>query len=261
MRSQGGYGNECQIITFPLNYEASVSFGLLLIKLFEMYEPQWQSKDVIVLFYDDSQTFVEGDEETVVIGQNYGRNIKQFLDNYYVGHDSFRKKDMRRILDDNKKVNGRCGYIRNGFPFVFRDYKFNKFSFHVDGVNGKLSDIDSFSGVKEVFNKEGLQVEVGSPPYFKHNPFLSWASNAIVPTKTAGFRARYLDFLNAVMTAVGLPAVYRESTFLQMAESLKNQLIGKIHMPHSHMIDFGIQATTMEAYFKPVKGEKFTPIE
>ena len=84
---------------------------------------------------------------------------------------------MRKILDNENKINGRCGYIRNGFPFVFKDYKFNRFSFHVDGVNGKLSDIDSFSGVKEVFNKEGLQVEVSSPPFFKHNKFLTWVSN------------------------------------------------------------------------------------
>ena len=34
-----------------------------------------------------------------------------------------------------------------------------------------------------------------------------------------------------------------------MAESIKNGLIGKVHLPHSHMIDHGIQAFTYEAQY------------
>ena len=37
LRSEGGYGNECNILSFPLNYEASVAIGLSLVQMFEKY--------------------------------------------------------------------------------------------------------------------------------------------------------------------------------------------------------------------------------
>ena len=32
-------------------------------------------------------------------------------------------------------------------------------------------------------------------------------------------------------------------------ESLKNSLVGKVHMPHSHLIDHGVHALTFEGVF------------
>ncbi len=34
---------------------------------------------------------------------------------------------------------------------------------------------------------------------------------------------------------------------MNMLESLKNLMIGKVHMPHSQMIDYGIHSATFEA--------------
>jgi hypothetical protein len=45
---------------------------------------------------------------------------------------------------------------------------------------------------------------------------------------------------------------------MEYLESLKNALTGKVHYPHGHMIDKGIQAVTIEAVLetKKKKGEK-----
>jgi len=37
--------------------------------------------------------------------------------------------------------------LRQGFPLLFKDFDFNKINMHLDGVNGKLSDIDYYHTV------------------------------------------------------------------------------------------------------------------
>lgn len=53
--------------------------------------------------------------------------------------------------------------------------------------------------------------------------------------------------LNAV-TSVFLEkeANAKGGTILQMLENIKNQYIGRPHMPHSHMIEYGIHAVTLK---------------
>jgi len=58
------------------------------------------------------------------------------------------QEEVKHLLDDNLQIHGRCGYIRQGFPFIIKDYKFNKFNFHLDGNNGKLSDIDYYDATR-----------------------------------------------------------------------------------------------------------------
>jgi len=71
--------------------------------------------------------------------------VEEFLKWYYMGHDELKDPgDVKSLLDDSKQIHGRCGYLRQGFPFVFKDYDFNKFNLHLDGLNGKLSDIDYY---------------------------------------------------------------------------------------------------------------------
>lgn len=60
--------------------------------------PQWLSKDVIVLFYDDSEE-VKGKEP--IIGENYSKNVEAFLKNYYMGHERFSPNDLKALLDDD----------------------------------------------------------------------------------------------------------------------------------------------------------------
>lgn len=69
LRAQGGYGNECNIMTFPLNYKASVAVALTFLDEWHRQSPQWLAKDVVVLFYDDVSD-IEGKAEAKV-GENY----------------------------------------------------------------------------------------------------------------------------------------------------------------------------------------------
>lgn len=43
---------------------------------------------------------------------------------------------------------------------------------------------------------------------------------------------------------------------MSLLESLKNSFIGKIHMPHSPMINFGLHALTFEAVYSPSVAKK-----
>jgi hypothetical protein len=43
--------------------------------------------------------------------------------------------------------------------------------------------------------------------------------------------------------------VYRNENLMFMLENLKNSLTGKVHMPHSYLINKGIHAVTIEATF------------
>jgi hypothetical protein len=62
----------------------------------------------------------------------------------------------------------------------------------------------------------------------------------------------YLDFLEAFMALLEKKAPCRFTNMLQLAESVKNGLVGKLHLPHAHMIDHGIQAITYEAQYNQV---------
>ena len=43
---------------------------------------------------------------------------------------------------------------------------------------------------------------------------------------------------------------------MSLLESLKNSFTGKIHMPHSPMINYGIHALTFEAVYSPSVAKK-----
>ena len=83
-----------------------------------------------------------------MIGENYSKSIKEFLSNYYMGHERFSEFNLKSLLDDDKLIHGRCGYLRQGYPFIIKDYDFNKLNLHIDGLNGKLSDIDYYDAAR-----------------------------------------------------------------------------------------------------------------
>lgn len=68
LRSPRGYGNECNIMTLPINYKASVANGLTFFDVWDKQAPNWQAKDLIILFYEDS---------------DYALSVKEFLEVYY----------------------------------------------------------------------------------------------------------------------------------------------------------------------------------
>ena len=64
--------------------------------------------------------------------------------------------------------------------------------------------------------------------------------------------------MEAIVRAINHPDFNRHENVMYYLESLKNALTGKVHYPHGHMIDKGIQAVTIEAVLesKKKKGEK-----
>jgi hypothetical protein len=55
--------------------------------------------------------------------------------------------------------------------------------------------------------------------------------------------------LGELLPHVGGEPVNKQGTVMSLLESLKNSLIGKVHMPHSPLIDHGIHALTFEGIF------------
>lgn len=55
-------------MAFPIDYKASVVTGLTLIDTWIRNSPSWQSKDLIILFYED---------------MDYALTVKEFLSKYY----------------------------------------------------------------------------------------------------------------------------------------------------------------------------------
>ena len=107
-------------------------------------------------------------------------------------------------------------------------------------------------------------LEVSAPAYFKKNNAISWLTNIIAPGGKKGdeggqsrqargsgpsIRDYYLDILDQLLVLIEGKRVNRQGTVMSLLESLKNSLIGKVHMPHSHLIDYGVHALTFEAVF------------
>jgi len=106
LRSKDGYPGECNLISAPLNYRASVTYLLTFVELMSKHQPDWLSRDLVILFYEQS---------------DYSTAVKEFLDAYY-------HKGLTRLR-------GRCGYLRQSFPLVIKDNDFTKISMMLEGVN------------------------------------------------------------------------------------------------------------------------------
>jgi len=83
-----------------------------------------------------------------------------------------------------------------------------------------LSDIDYYDTVKDVIEKEGIQISVAEPRYFKGNPF----SN--IPVKT---------FLPEILKQIGV-LTNEKGSLVSMFDAIKNAFTGKLHFPHPHFI-------------------------
>ena len=90
---------------------------------------------------------------------DYSLSVKEFVDAYYT-------------TDSDERIEGRCGYLRQGFPFIIKDYSFTKVSLMVDGINSQLSDIDFYDAVRKSIKSTSLSYDVTLPAYFRKNPFI-----------------------------------------------------------------------------------------
>jgi hypothetical protein len=68
LRSKDGYGSECNVITAPLNYNPGITYLLTFVELMGRREPHWLSKDILIIFYPET---------------DYSFAIQEFLDIYY----------------------------------------------------------------------------------------------------------------------------------------------------------------------------------
>lgn len=214
VRSPRGYGNECNLLALPINYKASVVAGMAFVDTWVKRQPKWQSKDLLVVFYEEL---------------DYAIGIREFLESYH------------QQTGSGSRIEGRCGYIRQGYTFVFTDYEYNKFSLFVDGVNAQFSDIDFYDSTREGLARQEWKFDFSLPYYFQLNPYLERVSKAL----TAYVRELFIVGLDSVMTAFFEKEANSKGTVLQMLENIKNQYVGRPHLPHSYMIEFGIHAITL----------------
>ena len=54
LRSKDGPGLECIALAVPLNLKAGLAHALTFVEMMVFRKPDWQSKDLLVLFYEDS---------------------------------------------------------------------------------------------------------------------------------------------------------------------------------------------------------------
>ena len=82
---------------------------------------------------------------------------------------------------------------------------FNKFNFHLDGINGKLSDIDYYDAAMQMVTEQKFPVETSAPAYFKRNKVISWLTNVLAPSDPRAFSIRdgFVGILGAVLEVVG----------------------------------------------------------
>jgi len=73
MRTKDGPGQECNTIALPLSHKPGLVYMLTFVELMSTLEPKWQSKDLLFLFYEDS---------------DYSFAVQEFLDSYYQSQDS-----------------------------------------------------------------------------------------------------------------------------------------------------------------------------
>jgi hypothetical protein len=68
LRSKDGQGHECNIITVPINKKPSIVNLLTFVELMHLRKPNWQSLDLMVLFYHET---------------DYSLSVREFLDGYF----------------------------------------------------------------------------------------------------------------------------------------------------------------------------------
>ena len=113
IRSKDGPGQECLALAVPLNQKPGLAHILTFLDLMVLSEPKWQSKDLLILFYEET---------------DYAFAVKEFLNHYY---------SSKKTSSDpfQTKIKGRCGYIRQAFPIIINDYDFTRVSLILDGAN------------------------------------------------------------------------------------------------------------------------------
>ena len=70
-------------------------------------------------------------------------------------------------------MHGRCGYIRQSFPLVIRDYDFGKMSLVLDAPNSQLSDIDFYDAIREAIESSKSFTYDLAYNYYRKNTYIT----------------------------------------------------------------------------------------
>ena len=106
---------------------------------------------------------------------------------------------------------------------MIKDYKFNRISLLIDGVNGQLSDIDFYDGVRRVLQStHTISFDITASSYFRKNPFLQRAISAM-----SGISASYLELLHNLLRSLELDYSSKGS-LSSLMEVMKNALFGRL---------------------------------
>ena len=195
---------------------------MTFLEVLSLRQPDWQSKDLLVLFYTES---------------DYSLSVKEFVDTYYA-------------TDAVERIEGRCGYLRQAFPFVIKDYDFTKISLMVDGINSQLSDIDFYDAVREAIKSTGtIGYDVTLPAYFRQNPFISKLSSTVAPATN-----RYMYYLEWLLQKIKKSMNWKGAV-APMLDAMKNSFIGRVHYPHPHFMEKGCHAITLQTHAPDVNNE------
>ena len=136
----------------PLNQLAGVQITLTFIETILKQESDWQSKDILFLFYEET---------------DYSLAVKEFLNDYYNFGRKGQKEDPFQ-----KRVHGRCGYIRQAFPFIVKDADFTKLSLMVDGLNQQLNDLDFYDAMRKAVKSTNSLTYDTDKAYYRNNQFI-----------------------------------------------------------------------------------------
>jgi hypothetical protein len=69
-------------------------------------------------------------------------------------------------------VHGRCGYIRQAFPFIVKDADFTKLSLMVDGLNQQLNDLDFYDAMRKAVKSTNSLTYDTDKAYYRNNQFI-----------------------------------------------------------------------------------------
>lgn len=86
---------------------------------------------------------------------------------------------------------------------MLKDYKFNKFHLHMDGVNSKLSDIDYLSAMEQYLQVRDIQYDTQAPGYFRKNKFIAYLTR-LISRRDLGLGRKsindyFLDLLDSIL--------------------------------------------------------------
>ena len=150
LRTKDGAGKECNAIAVPVGHKPGLVYLLTFVELMSSVQPNWQSKDLLLLFYEES---------------DYSFAVEEFLQNYYM--------DPQLDYPFAGRVHGRCGYIRQSFPLVIRDYDFGKISLVLDAPNSQLSDIDFYDALRQAIETSQSFTYDLAYNYYRKNTYIT----------------------------------------------------------------------------------------